>query len=71
MLISIIIPCYNQGPFLNETLKSVQDQSILDWECFIIDDGSSDNTELIGKEWSNRDDRFIYIKQENKYYLEF
>ena len=27
MLVSIIIPCYNQGPFLNETLKSVQDQT--------------------------------------------
>lgn len=66
MLVSIIIPCYNQGPFLNETLKSVQDQSFPNWECFIIDDGSTDNTELIGKEWSIRDERFIYLKQENK-----
>lgn len=64
--VSIIIPCYNMEPYLAETLDSVASQTYNNWECIIIDDGSTDNTELIVNNYCNNDNRFRYIKQENK-----
>ena len=40
--ISIIIPCYNQGSFLIETIQSVLAQTIQDFEIIIVNDGSDD-----------------------------
>lgn len=64
-LISIIIPCYNQGKFLEETLMSVLNQTYTNWECIIVNDGSSDNTEEIAQKWVSKDVRFVYLKKEN------
>lgn len=64
--VSIIIPCYNMEPYIAETLDSVVAQSYNNWECIIIDDGSSDNTESIVKNYCNKDTRFKYIKQGNE-----
>ena len=64
--VSVIIPCYNQGKFLKETVDSVISQSFADWECIIIDDGSADNTASVAKELSNKDPRIRYIYQENQ-----
>jgi len=65
ILISIIIPCYNQAEYLSETLESVLKQSFQDWECIIVDDGSPDNTGEIAQEWCKKDSRFKYLKKEN------
>ena len=65
MLVSIIIPCYNQGRFLNESLKSVLDQTYSNWECLIIDDGSTDSSAAIANKWIKKDRRFLYFEQEN------
>ena len=64
-LVSIIIPCYNQAKFLQETLQSVNHQTYSNWECIIINDGSPDNTEEIALEWCYKDVRFKYFKKEN------
>ena len=49
-LVSIIIPTYNRAHLIGETLDSVVAQTYLNWECIIVDDGSSDNTdEVVGK----------------------
>lgn len=64
-LISIIIPCYNQGHFLEETLKSVYSQTYTDWECIIINDGSLDDTENVAKKWCEKNSKFKYFKKEN------
>lgn len=64
-LVSIIIPCYNQGEFLNETLTSVFNQTYTNWECIIVNDGSLDNTEEIAKKWTEKDSRFISFYKEN------
>jgi glycosyltransferase involved in cell wall biosynthesis len=59
-LVSIIIPTYNRAHLIGETLDSVLAQTYLNWECIIVDDGSSDNTdELIG-EYVQTDSRFKY-----------
>lgn len=65
-LVSIIIPSYNQANFLSETLDSVLSQNYQNWECIIIDDGSTDNTKEIAQKYYSKDKRFKYIKQENQ-----
>jgi len=64
-LVSVIIPCYNYGEFLNTTLESVLHQSYQNWECIIIDDGSSDNSKDVAQQYIERDERFKYKYQEN------
>lgn len=64
-IISIIIPCYNQGKYLDEALKSVLEQTFAHWECIIVNDGSSDDTERIAEEWTERDKRFKYVYKQN------
>jgi len=65
-LVSIIIPCYNQGDTLPLTLDSVLQQSYLDWECIIMDDGSSDNSNIIAQKYTEKDKRFHYYYQNNQ-----
>jgi glycosyltransferase involved in cell wall biosynthesis len=61
ILVSIIIPCYNQADYLEETLLSVQAQTYENWECIMVNDGSTDNTEEIAKVWELIDPRFKCI----------
>jgi glycosyltransferase involved in cell wall biosynthesis len=63
--ISIIVPAYNQAEYLDECLQSVLDQTYTDWECIIIDDGSTDNTEKTMEVWLLKDKRFKYFKKAN------
>ena len=62
-LISIIIPSYNRENLLSETLDSVMEQTYTNWECIVIDDRSTDSTNAILKEYSDRDNRFIVISK--------
>lgn len=64
-LVSVIMPCYNQGCYLSEALESVINQTYSDWECIIIDDGSTDSSEEIAKEYCQKDGRLRYIYQDN------
>jgi glycosyltransferase involved in cell wall biosynthesis len=65
VLISIIVPCYNQAQYLDECLQSVIDQTYKKWECIIVNDGSPDNTEEVAQKWTKIDSRFKYIAKEN------
>ena len=60
-LVSIIVPCYNYGHLLGETLNSIESQSYTNWECIIVDNGSTDTTRTVAEAWTNRDKRFTYI----------
>lgn len=64
--VSIIVPCYNQAEYLGETLNSVINQSYPNWECIIVNDGSSDNSEQIALEYCKKDNRFKYLFQSNQ-----
>lgn len=65
-MVSIIIPCYNYGWLLHETLDSVLAQTYPRWECLIIDDGSTDNTREVAENYARQDARFRYSYQINK-----
>jgi len=62
---SIIIPTYNRAELLPETIRSVQNQSFEDWECIVVDDGSSDQTKAVVTEITRSDSRIKYIYQKN------
>lgn len=64
-IVSIIIPMYNYGFVLRETLENLQQQSFLDWEAILVDDGSVDQTASIAKEFEQKDKRFRYVYQVN------
>jgi glycosyltransferase involved in cell wall biosynthesis len=63
--VSIIVPCFNQSDFLDECLNSVYKQTYKNWECIIVNDGSTDNTDLISRKWIEIDKRFKYVQKEN------
>ncbi len=65
MLVSIIVPCYNQAQYLDDCLFSVFNQIYSNWECIIVNDGSPDNTYEIAQEWLNKDIRFKYFFKTN------
>lgn len=64
-LVSVIMPCYNQGNYLPEALESIISQTYPKWECIIINDGSTDHSERVAKEYCRKDSRIRYIYQEN------
>lgn len=63
--VTIVVPCYNQGQYLDEALQSLLNQTFTDWECIIVNDGSTDTTEGVAMKWETKDPRFTYIYQEN------
>lgn len=64
--ISIILPVYNIEKFLANALKSVVNQNLNDIEIICINDGSTDNSLEILKEFQQKDERIILINQENQ-----
>ncbi len=59
-LVSIIIPTFNRAHFIGETLDSIMAQTYTNWECIIVDDGSTDNTSEIVGGYVEKDPRFQY-----------
>ena len=64
-MISIIIPCYNQAEFLPETMNCIQSQTCTDFECIIVDDGSTDNSAEIVRSYAADDPRIRLITKTN------
>ncbi|UOQ67217.1 glycosyltransferase family 2 protein [Hymenobacter volaticus] len=64
-LVSVVIPCYNYGWLLPETLDSLLAQTYPHWECLIVDDGSTDTSKAVAEEYQQRDARFCYVYQAN------
>lgn len=66
-LVSIIIPTYNRKDLLCETLNSVRNQIFENWECIVVDDGSTDATEEMLKELIDVDGRFNFLTKPLSY----
>lgn len=64
-IISIVIPCYNQSLYMRETLNCVMEQTLSEWECIIVNDGSTDDTLSIAKEYTKKDKRFYVVDKPN------
>ena len=60
-LVSIIMPSYNTGRYIKDSIESVRAQSYTNWELIIVDDCSTDDTDKIVEQYLT-DDRIIYIK---------
>ena len=63
---SVIIPAYNAGSYVREAISSILAQSFTDFECIILDDGSSDDTLSLLREMEARDSRLRIISRENR-----
>lgn len=65
MLISIILPCYNCQDYVGQAIDSVLRQSYEDWELLIVDDGSTDRSPEIIRQYAATDARIHVITQSN------
>jgi len=63
---SIIIPTYNRSKFIATAINSVKEQTYQNWELLVVDDGSTDDTKDMIQEFSEQDNRIIYIYQKNQ-----
>ena len=64
-MISIIIPVYNAGKYLEECIKSVVEQTYADIEVILVNDGSTDDSEKICKKFEKDDKRIRVFSKEN------
>jgi len=62
---SVIVPAYNRALLLPFLFESLLQQNYSEWECIVVDDGSTDNTAEIVKSFSSSDSRFRYVYQQN------
>lgn len=60
-MISIIIPTYNRAGVIPNTLDSIINQSYSEWECYVVDDHSSDSTKDVVDGYIRKDPRFHYL----------
>src|SRR4051812_34618619 len=63
--ISVIIPCFNYGHLIDETLISIFNQTYQNFEIIVVDDGSTDNTEEIVSKIVKDNKKVLYYKQDN------
>lgn len=61
-VVSVIVPVYNRPSLLRRALISLEQQTFPQWECIIVDDGSTDTTLLVAQEFAKKDSRF-HIQQ--------
>jgi glycosyltransferase involved in cell wall biosynthesis len=64
--VSFLIPVYNAGQFVRETLDTVLAQTFPDFECIAIDDGSKDGSLSILRNYAARDDRIRVVTRPNR-----
>jgi len=62
-LVSIIIPVFNNAETIQETLDSIITQTYTEWECFIVDDNSSDTTKEVLQKLLNKEARINYFER--------
>lgn len=63
--IGVVIPIYNVAPYLKECLDSVINQTYKNLSIVLVNDGSTDESLDIAKEYTSKDSRFILIDKQN------
>ena len=64
-MVSIVMPCYNQAAFMEQTIQSVQASSYTNIEIILMNDGSTDDTEKISKDLAKKYNNIFYHSQKN------
>jgi len=61
--VAVIVPCYNQAPYIREALQAVRSQSFTDWVCVIVNDASTDESDPVIRSFLEeaKDERFRYF----------
>jgi len=62
--VSVVLIFLDEEVFLDEAVQSVLDQTLTDWELILVDDGSTDASTRIARDWATRDPRICYIDHE-------
>jgi glycosyltransferase involved in cell wall biosynthesis len=65
-LVTVVIASHNYAHFIAQTLDSVLAQTYSNWECIVVDDGSTDNTREVVERYTEADQRIRYLWQENQ-----
>ena len=65
-LVSIIIPVFNREKQITNCLISISKQTYTNFEVLIVDDGSTDKTQSVCRDWTIQDNRFFVFHQKNK-----
>lgn len=65
MMISVVVPVYNVKDYLPRCIYSIRQQTYTDWECILVDDGSTDGSELLCDAYAKDDHRFSVIHKAN------
>lgn len=69
--VSVVIPCYNLAKYLPETLDSVVQQTMLDYEIIVVDDASTDNSEEIVQSYIAKGRPITYLKNEKNMHVSY
>ncbi|MDZ7619697.1 MAG: glycosyltransferase [Patescibacteria group bacterium] len=64
--LSVLLPVYNGQAFVSEAIDSVLSQTLEDFELLVLDDGSSDGSCAICREWAARDRRVTFLRDEHR-----
>lgn len=64
-LISVIVPVYNVKRYIGDCLESILGQTYKNLQVILIDDGSTDGSDKICEEYANKDERILFIRQQN------
>ena len=61
--ISVIVPIYNGEKYLKKCLDSIVNQTFKEFELILVNDGSTDNSEIICEEYRRKDSTIVYLKK--------
>ena len=64
-MVSVIMPAYNAGRFIEQSILSVVSQTYTDWELIVVDDCSTDNTAEIVQRYARKDNRIKYSRRDS------
>ena len=67
--VSVVTACYNLARYLPDTIKSLQAQTMQDWECIVVDDASPDDTAEVAATLAAQDPRVKVVTNEKNLYL--
>ena len=66
IVVSVIVPAYNVENYIGKGIESVINQSFKNIELIVVDDGSTDKTYSIARQYSSKDNRIKVLRQKNK-----